>query len=131
MKARIFLLFAASAGLFGACTAGKKVRQPAGGTAATSPAAPRPSNGVFAPGDAELRAIRASNSAATLETLQEGYTLYTGTCTKCHGVKSIYSRPVTAWPGIIDDMAQKSRLSAAEKDAVLSYVLSVKATQEK
>jgi cytochrome c1 len=98
---------------------------------ALSPAAIAKSKGIFDPGNEELTAIQATYKDASMETLHTGYTIYTGECTNCHGAKSIYKRTVEEWPGIIDDMAQKSNLTAIQKDAVYKFVLAIKATQPK
>jgi hypothetical protein len=99
-------------------------------TASGSPATPaRSSDGIFAPGDAELKAVAVKFPDVTMQTLTEGHSLYTGACTHCHGAKNIYSRPVERWPSIIDNMAAKAKFTEAQKDAVLKYVLSIKATQ--
>jgi cytochrome c1 len=87
--------------------------------------------GIYAPGEAELQAIHMRFSDVTMQTLQDGYLLYTGTCTGCHEAKSIYKREEGRWPGILDEMAPKSKLSPSQKDAVYKYVLAIKATQPK
>jgi cytochrome c5 len=86
-------------------------------------------NGVFAPGEEQVNAVQMKHPGATLPVLTSGYSLYTGTCTNCHGAKSIYRISEDRWPGIIDDMAQKSNLTATEKDALTKYVFAIKATQ--
>jgi len=133
MKRHSLLLIAAAGLLAQACGTTKKAA--IANVPATPPpvaaTSPKPVNGVFDPGAAELQALRATGKSATMKMLHEGYTLYTGTCTKCHGAKSIYNRPVEAWPAIIDNMATRSKLSASEKEAVLKYVLAIKSTQGK
>ena len=102
-------------------------------TTAVGPSTPtKPANGIHPPGDAELSAIKPQFSDVTLDQLNTGYTVYTtGACLNCHGTKSIYKRDVSQWKGIIDDMAEKARISDAQKDAVYKYVLAIKATQPK
>ncbi len=97
----------------------------------TPPApAAKPSNGVFAPGNEQLTAIIGKYPDASLAVLADGYAVYTGqTCTGCHGPKDIYRRSVERWPAIIDDMAHKASITETQKDAVLKYVLSIKASQ--
>ncbi len=75
--------------------------------------------------------MQADYKDITMQTLTNGYSIYTGVCTNCHGAKSIYSRPAATWPAIIDDMAQKAKITDAQKDAVYKYVLAIKATQPK
>lgn len=124
--------------IIAACHSTKKtettaVATPAPATTET-PAAPvseavKSKNGVFAPGEEQVTGVQMKQPGATLANLTEGYKLYTGTCTNCHGTKSIYRISEDRWPGIIDDMAQKSNLTATEKDALTKYVFAIKSTQ--
>jgi hypothetical protein len=92
----------------------------------------RSPGGVNAPGNEELAAIQKNHAAVTMETLNLGYAVYTGTqCTGCHGSKNIYNRAEESWPDIINRMAKKAEINDVQKDAVLKYVLAVKATQPK
>lgn len=106
-------------------------------TVATAPVASGPmlpsksKSGVFAPGEEELNAIQLTFKEVTMQTLTDGYAIYTGACTNCHGAKSIYSRPTERWQGIMDEMAPEAKLTPVQKDAVYKYVLSIKATQPK
>ncbi len=86
-------------------------------------------NGVFVPGEEQVTAVQMKHPGATLANLTEGYKLYTGACTNCHGTKSIYRISEARWPEIIEDMAQKSKLTATEKDALTKYVFAIKSTQ--
>ena len=136
MKASTITLLIVSV-LAAACGSSKK-----GTTSATSSAPPstvtaapnrflRPT-GIYAPGDAELAAIREKYSDVTLEKLKTGYDIYSqGACINCHEAKSIYQFDETVWKDIIDDMAARTTLSAEEKDAVYKYVLAIKAKEVK
>ncbi len=95
------------------------------------PRAPKSKDGIFAPGNDELVAIQAHYKDATMQTLADGYAIYTGVCTNCHASKSIYSRPELAWPEIIESMAREAKLTGVQKDAVYKYVMSIKGTQGK
>ncbi len=92
----------------------------------SSPSAAAPS---IIPGDAQLNAIKAKYPDATAEQLKEGYSIYTGACTNCHGQKNIFKRSEASWLHEIDDMSPKAKLTAAQKDALTKYILSMKATQ--
>lgn len=127
---------AAAVLIVAACHSTKKTES----TAATPPATPttpeapvseavKSKNGVFAPGEEQVTAVQMKHPGATLANLTEGYKLYTGTCTNCHGTKSIYRISEDRWPGIIEDMAQKSKLSATQKDDLTKYVFAIKSTQ--
>lgn len=126
-----------SALIIAACSSSKKYTasaEPAKTTPATAETTVAPvksTNGIYAPGNEELIAIQAKYKDVTMETLAEGHSLYTVTCTKCHGARSIYSRAEEKWPDIIESMAPKSKLTEIQKDALLKYVLAIKATQPK
>ena len=81
------------------------------------------------PGEAQLTAIKAKYPDATAEQLSEGYSIYTGACTNCHGQKNIFKRSEASWLHEIDDMSPKAKLTASQKDALTKYILSMKATQ--
>lgn len=89
------------------------------------------SNGIMMPTNEQVLAVRSQYPNVTLEELSEGYKLYTGTCTNCHGTKNIYKRSETHWVEIIDDMAPKSRLTDVQKDQLTKYIKSIKASQPK
>jgi hypothetical protein len=137
MKINSLILFSCLAIFAFAC---KTKQKTAVNDAPTPPAMPpaavvigpvRPTNGVYEPGAAEVAAIQAQFAGTTQAELLEGYKLYTGTCTNCHQPKNIYNRPENRWPGIISDMSMRSHLTAQQSDAILKYVLSVKASQPK
>lgn len=121
--------------IIAACHSTKKT-ETASATPATSttPAAPvseavKSKTGVFAPGEEQATAVKAKFPDATLAQLTEGYGIYTGACTNCHGTKSIYRVSESHWPAVIEDMAGKSKLSATQKDALTKYIFAIKATQ--
>lgn len=120
--------------IIGACSASKKSTMATASSA--SPSDPvvftKPANGVFAPGDEEVKAIQTKYSDVTLDKLKEGHMLYTqSACVKCHNAKNIYTRGEEQWKDIIENMAIKAKISDTEKDAVYKYVLAIKATQPK
>ena len=78
-----------------------------------------------------FRSVQSKYAGTSMQVLTDGYKLYTSVCTNCHDAKNIYREPEQLWPGIIDAMAQKASLTAVQKDAVLRYVMSVKAVQKK
>ncbi len=89
MKKIILSTLVAGIALLAACHSSKKT---------SSNTASKPANGVYAPGEAELAAIKKQDPEMSMGKLQEGYTLYTGiSCTKCHGAKNIYQYSETEW----------------------------------
>ncbi len=122
---------------FTACHTLKRNTQPVAAKAETKafPITPaprvKPANGVYEPGAEEHTAIQLTNKDVTSATLAAGYKVYTGQCTNCHGTKSIYNFTEQAWPWIIEEMAPGAKITPAQQDAVLKYVLAIKATQPK
>lgn len=98
-------------------------------TVATPVPLAKSTTGIFAPGEDEVTAVKIKFPDATLATLTEGHSIYTGVCTNCHGTKSIYRIPEGNWQSIIDNMAPKAKLTDSQKDALTKYVFSIKATQ--
>jgi mono/diheme cytochrome c family protein len=100
------------------------------GSLPNSPLVTAPLTGIYPPGKEELAAIQLQYSDATQEQLSKGYAIYTeGACIKCHGAANIYAFDEIRWVAIVNKMAPMAQLSANEKDAVLRYVLSIKAKQ--
>lgn len=135
-----FTLFAFALILVVSCGVSKKGEVSASTTtstpATTNPETPvtaaKPDNGIYEPGEEELKAIRAQYPDVTLDKLKEGYVIYTmGECIQCHNPKNIYKRDVSEWPHIIDNMAEMAKISAEKKDAVSKFVMAIKAAQPK
>lgn len=108
-----------------ACSSSKKTSSTTGNSSGK-----KPKNGVYPPGDNEVAAIQKQFPEASMGKLQEGYSIYKGACTGCHGTKNIYRFSSTEWKKIMDKMAPKAKLNGLQKDAVYQYVLAIKATQE-
>lgn len=117
------VFFAASMLIIAGCHSKKK--------AAGAETPSKSTTGIFAPREEELTAIKTKFPDATLASLTEGHSIYTGACANCHNAKSIYRISEDRWPSIIDDMASKASITASQKDALTKYVFSIKATQAK
>ena len=52
----------------------------------------------------------------------EGERIYTASCGRCHRLKNPASYTAVQWVPILDDMARKAKLSAAEKTNVAAYL---------
>ncbi|MGX5818532.1 c-type cytochrome [Chitinophaga lutea] len=52
----------------------------------------------------------------------EGKTLFKEKCARCHGYRLPETRTADKWPGIIDKMAPKAKLTSEQKEAVLAFV---------
>lgn len=78
------------------------------------------------PGDAALKAIQVKDAGVTAETLKEGYAVYTGPCTNCHGKKNLYKQTDSEWQDDINRMAGRAKITDAQKDALSKYVMAMR-----
>jgi cytochrome c553 len=60
---------------------------------------------------------------ATPMQLVRGRQLLVTACARCHGVPDPARQPEARWPRIVDRMGRKAKLAAAERKAVLRFVL--------
>lgn len=75
----------------------------------------------------QLEILQKTYKDLNLETLKQGYFLYTqGACINCHQPKDINLYNTEAWQKIVEDMGNSAKLNASEKDAVYKYVLAIK-----
>ncbi len=112
-----YIIIAVTAITYAGCKSSKGAQSSAAAPAA--PAAPSTSDLV--------KAAQAKWPDITAQTIDEGKDLYnTGACTGCHGPKNIAKRSEAEWPSIVDRMAHKAKITDAQKDAVLKYVLAMK-----
>ncbi len=129
--------------IIAACHTSKKTTKSATSTVIVTNTTPNPTvttqpvmiaksyDGIFAPGNDELIAIQTKYKDCTLQTLAEGYSLYTTSCTNCHKAKNIYYIPDERWYDINENMSRGAHLTDTQKDAVYKYVLAIKATKPK
>jgi cytochrome c1 len=61
-----------------------------------------------------------------LATLQKGRALFAHRCIQCHTAPSIWYYRIEDWPGIVNSMAHRASLKAAEREAIISYILAVR-----
>ncbi len=121
MKSTSIFLLASATVLFFACNSSKKMQS-------TTATAPKVSNGVPTPYQAQVDAIQTKYKDVTLQTLTSGHAIYVGACTNCHRAKNINKFTEENWTKIMNRMTPKAKLTEAEKDQVTKYVMAVKAT---
>jgi mono/diheme cytochrome c family protein len=61
------------------------------------------------------------------QALRQGRALFVSRCIECHALPVISSRPAAEWPGLVDEMAPRADLRQRERNAVLAYILAVRA----
>jgi len=55
-----------------------------------------------------------------------GKELYTANCNKCHGYADPHLLADDKWPEMVEEMGTKAKLEAADRQAVLQYILAAK-----
>lgn len=128
MKKIVLTLSIITVSLFIACKSTKPAAvvttSPTGSSAVSK-------NGIMIPTNEQVLAVQSKYPNIKLEELNEGYKIFTGVCTNCHGTKNIYSRDEMHWVNIIEDMAPKSHLTQFQTDQLTKYIMSIKASQPK
>jgi|GEM_PF-423132 len=81
------------------------------------------------PTDIQLKAIQPKYPEVTLQNLNNGYAIYTGACTNCHGMKNLYNRSEQSWKHEVDDMAPRAEITDSQKDDLFKYILAMKASR--
>jgi cytochrome c5 len=74
----------------------------------------------------EATAASARWPEATPDHLATGRALFVARCNGCHGYPDLAAVPEERWPGIVKEMTPKAKLSAAEGDDVLHFVLAAR-----
>src|SRR5947199_159858 len=63
---------------------------------------------------ADVEKAKAKDPSATPEALEAGRALFVAKCNQCHGYPDRDGESVADWPGILDEMAKRAKLSDAE-----------------
>ena len=66
---------------------------------------------------------------ADVAKLREGRTLFVHRCIECHTLPVIWRYSLQDWPGIVNSMSHRASLKLAERDAIVAYILAVRAQQ--
>jgi len=76
--------------------------------------------------------MAASNSRrqdVDLRNLREGRTLFVHRCIECHTLPALWHYTSKDWIEIVNSMSHRASLKPAERDAVIAYILAVRATE--
>jgi cytochrome c2 len=68
-------------------------------------------------------------NTTSLAKLHEGRTLFVHRCIECHTLPALWHYTPKDWVEIVNDMAHRASLKPAERDAVIAYILAVRATE--
>ena len=63
-------------------------------------------------------------------TLREGRTLLVHRCIECHTLPPLWHYRIEDWPEIVGSMSHRASLKPAERDAVVAYIIAVRATEQ-
>ncbi len=64
-----------------------------------------------------------------LDKLREGRTLFVHRCIECHTLPRLWHYTPKDWTEIVNSMSHRASLKPAERDAVIAYILAVRATE--
>ena len=81
------------------------------------------------PPPTQADALRASAQwpGTTLDALVRGYRLYLERCSACHALELPRTQVPEAWPRIVGEMAERSRLDVGEVAQVIRYLMTAAA----
>ena len=74
-------------------------------------------------------ARRQTDVDVDLALLQKGRVLFAHRCIQCHTLPSVWYYRAEDWPLIVNSMAHRASLKPAEREAIVAYVLAVRAQQ--
>jgi hypothetical protein len=60
-------------------------------------------------------------------TLREGRKLFVSRCIECHTLPPFWHYRTEDWPNIVNSMSHRASLKPAERDAIVAYILAVRA----
>lgn len=76
----------------------------------------------------QMAASSSRRQDVDLVKLREGRTLFVHRCIECHTLPAIWRYGTQDWPEIVNSMSHRASLKPAEREAVIAYILAVRAT---
>lgn len=67
-----------------------------------------------------------STARASTADLEAGRRIYVGRCASCHSIDPVAKYTTSRWREIVDDMADRTELSASDRSALLAYISAAK-----
>ncbi len=61
--------------------------------------------------------------------LERGRTLFVHRCIECHTLPGMWKYSDEDWPRIVNGMSHRASLKPADRDAVVAYILAVRASE--
>ena len=84
----------------------------------------------YVPPVTEQMAAAKKGRRVDVATLREGRTLLVHRCIECHTLPPLWHYRIEDWPEIVDSMSHRASLKPAERDAVVAYIIAVRATEQ-
>jgi mono/diheme cytochrome c family protein len=81
------------------------------------------------PVTAKMASLNSRRQDVDLDKLHQGRTLFVHRCIECHTLPAIWKYSREDWPRIVNDMSHRASLKPAERDAVIAYILAVRARE--
>jgi hypothetical protein len=83
---------------------------------------------TFAPPPVTTELERAGSGQHTeIGMLRDGRALFVSRCIECHTLPPFWHYRSEDWPHIVDAMAERAKLKRAERDAIVAYILTLRA----
>ena len=67
------------------------------------------------------------STSRTAAQLERGRSLFVHRCIECHTLPAMWKYSREDWPQIVNDMSHRASLKPADRDAVITYILAVRA----
>jgi len=71
-----------------------------------------------------------SSQRGNIVMLREGRALFVHRCIECHTLPAFWHYSTEDWPKIVNSMSQRSNLKPEEREAVIAYILAVRAQKK-
>ena len=84
----------------------------------------------YVPPVTEQMAATKKGRRVDVATLREGRTLLVHRCIECHMLPPFWHYRIEDWPEIVNSMSHRASLKPAERDAVVAYIIAVRATEQ-
>ncbi len=81
------------------------------------------------PVTAQMAAASSRRHDVDLAQLRQGRTLFVHRCIECHTLPVLWRYTPKDWTEIVNSMSHRASLKTAERDAVIAYILAVRATE--
>ena len=81
------------------------------------------------PVTAKMASANSRRQDVDLNKLRQGRTLFVHRCIECHTLPPLWHYTPKDWTEIVNSMSHRASLKTAERDAVIAYILAVRATE--